>query len=411
MSQSRATPPTSTPMWQQRQALWGKEANPHAVASELSLKELFPDIICRSKIMHDLLGNVYKIARSQSAVLILGESGTGKELIASAIHRLSPRASQCFMAINCSAIPETLLEAELFGYERGAFTGAERKRIGHFAAANNGSVFLDEIGDMPLSLQAKLLRVLQEKKFSPVGSREAVEADIRIIAATNVDLEKAVQHQNFRLDLYYRLNVLPIKIPPLRERKEDISLLLDYFIEQSNRLHPHNTPSWFDAEAKELLCNYDWPGNIRQLQNLVERLAIIQGGGRLGISALPSEFTQQLCTPSLKTPCVHSHRSEREPECDRLEAYHSNLEPRATAESASPAKEEVGPLPLAPELGPCLSLAGLDLTLYVERLENNLINQALKLTNNNKNQAAKLLGLNRTTLVERIKRRGLRSQG
>ncbi|MFK7822837.1 MAG: sigma-54 interaction domain-containing protein [Oligoflexales bacterium] len=368
----------------ERQGLWGNLDNIHG--NPLNHKELFPEIIFKSEVMEQLLSTVYKVARSHSSVLILGESGTGKELIASAIHRLSPRSNKCFMAINCSAIPENLLEAELFGHEKGAFTGADKKRIGHFAAANNGTAFLDEIGDMPLRLQAKLLRVLQEKTFTPIGGRESVSADIRIIAATNINLEKAVKEQNFRLDLYYRLNVLPLNIPPLRERRQDISVLLDHFVEHSNRLHPHSEPGWIDDEAKELLCQYDWPGNIRQLQNLVERLIIINGGGRLGISSLPKEFKTQ------------DEKVVREELPQKVETTEEAIDSNYN-------RQVIGNNETSPSL-PLLNLnQSFCLSKYIEELENSYIIKALNLTKNNKNQAAKLLGLNRTTLVERIKKR------
>ena len=369
---------------QERQGLWGNLD--YHQGSPLNLKELFPEIIFNSKVMEQLLATVYKVARSQSSVLILGESGTGKELIASAIHRLSPRSNKCFMAINCSAIPENLLEAELFGHEKGAFTGADKKRIGHFAAANHGTAFLDEIGDMPLRLQAKLLRVLQEKTFTPIGGRESVNADIRIIAATNIDLEKADKEQSFRLDLYYRLNVLPLNIPPLRERRQDIGVLLDHFVDHSNRLHPHSEPGWIDDEAKELLCQYDWPGNIRQLQNLVERLIIINGGGRLGIETLPQEFK------------THAKTGDCEQWSQKLRSTNESFE--RNLENSSNEVNDTG-IDL-----PALQLnQGFCLSKLIEELENSYIIKALSLTKNNKNQAAKLLGLNRTTLVERIKKR------
>lgn len=371
---------------QEREGLWGNLHQNHD--APLNHKLLFPEIIFKSKVMEQLLSTVYKVARSHSSVLILGESGTGKELIASAIHRLSPRSNKCFMAINCSAIPENLLEAELFGHEKGAFTGAEKKRIGHFAAANNGTAFLDEIGDMPLRLQAKLLRVLQEKTFTPIGGRESVNADIRIIAATNIDLDKAVKEQNFRLDLYYRLNVLPLNIPPLRERRQDIGILLDHFVEHSNRLHPHSEPGWIDDEAKDLLCQYDWPGNIRQLQNLVERLIIINGGGRLGVDSLPQEFKTQAQTQMSTKEEIPQSISNTNNITDQLQDSFST--------------DPEGIIPSLPLLSPN---QGFCLGKFVEELENSYIIKALILTKNNKNQAAKLLGLNRTTLVERIKKR------
>ncbi len=196
-------------------------------------RSLISDIKGESSSMKDMLQVVSKVSRTESPVLICGESGTGKELIARAVHRLSNRANGRFLAINCSAIPENLLEAELFGYVKGAFTGADSRRKGFFEAASGGTVFLDEIGDMPARLQSKLLRVLQEKQFSPIGSNEVIRSNVRIIAATHVDLEKAVKKQSFRLDLFYRLNVLPVNVPALRDRPEDVRILLDHFIQIS----------------------------------------------------------------------------------------------------------------------------------------------------------------------------------
>lgn len=345
--------------------------------------DLFPEIIGRSEALSNILKLVAKIASSNSSVLILGESGTGKELIASAIHRLSSRSHKGFVAINCSAIPEDLLEAELFGHEKGAFTGADRTRVGHFGAADGGSIFLDEIGDMPARLQAKLLRVLQEKKYSAVGSNKVKEIDLRIIAATNKDLEVAVRDGSFRLDLYYRLNVLPILLPPLSERAGDVRMLLDHFVEQMNRMHPQRDPCWFHPDAIEVLCAYDWPGNIRQLKNLVERVFIVRSSGCIGLEDLPREYFLQTSKPRAGGP---------------------GEAPKAPLPQPPPLLN----LPdwLDPRLAK-LPAAGIDLVEYIQNLENSLILQALDRTNFNKNQAAKMLGLNRTTLVERIKKRGI----
>ena len=200
-----------------------------------NIRQTLSEIKGQSTVMEKVLQTVAKVARSDSPVLINGESGTGKELIARAIHRLSPRVSRRFVAINCSAIPENLLESELFGHVKGAFTGAEGRRKGYFEEANGGTIFLDEIGDMPWRLQAKLLRVLQEKQFSPIGSNETKQADVRVVAATNVNLEKAVADKNFRLDLFYRLNVLPVRVPSLKERSEDVSILLNHFLDLSHQ--------------------------------------------------------------------------------------------------------------------------------------------------------------------------------
>jgi len=343
---------------------------------------LFPEIIGRSPAMLKALETVAKIAHSESAVLISGESGTGKELIASAIHRLSPRSSHPFIAINCSAIPENLLESELFGHERGAFTGADRRRLGRFDAASGGTLFLDEIGDMPLALQAKLLRVLQEKKFTPLGGNESRDADIRIVAATNIDLERAVKAGTFRLDLFYRLNVLPVTLPALRERNEDIPELVDHFLDLSNRMHGCETFSSLGEEAMQVLCAFEWPGNVRQLQNMIERLVVLKGGGEISRDDLPPELNH--AAPACVIPQVVSN---------------------ATMPLAVRPVE--APKPVVPASFGELPREGIDLIKFIEDLENSMILQALERTGHNKNQAAKLLGLNRTTLVERIKKRGL----
>ncbi len=340
-----------------------------------NLKELFPEIVSRSKIMTSVLQLVCKVSRSSSSVLVLGESGTGKELISAALHRLSDRAQFPFVTINCSAIPEDLLEAELFGHEKGAFTGADRKRIGYFGAADKGTIFLDEIGDMPLRLQAKLLRVLQEKQYSPIGSSFPKNVDVRVIAATNIDLENAVKGNKFRLDLFYRLNVLPIKLPSLKEREEDIEFLIDEFLERANRLNSHKASCWFNREAIETLKEFSWPGNVRQLQNLVERLVITKDGC-ITKEELPEEFLMKKETVK-------------------------NLD-FSTALRLEHSKEEM--LFEIKNLGE-LPKEGLNLCKFIEDLENSYIKQALLRTGNNKNQAAKLLQINRTTLVERLRKR------
>jgi transcriptional regulator with GAF, ATPase, and Fis domain len=350
--------------------------------------EVFPEIIGRSAAMKRVLDTVFKVARSDSSVLILGESGTGKELIAAAIHRLSSRADRAYVPLNCSAIPDNLLESDLFGHEKGAFTGADRRRQGKFEYAEGGSIFLDEIGDMAHSLQAKLLRVLQDKKFAPLGGNELKEVNVRIIAATNKHLQQAVKAGEFRLDLYYRLNVLPISIPPLRERCEDIPALLQHFIHLANRTQGVNSPCYLTEELLRFLCQYPWPGNVRQLQNIVERLVVMRGGGALSLADLPREMLDQ-----------------------SSEDYALDRAPQAQSHPISRLKEKM-PLPrfhdtqiVLPQQFGALPEAGIDLTQFIEELENTLIKQALERTGNNRNQAAKLLGLNRTTLVERIKKR------
>ena len=353
-------------------------------------REFFPEIIGNSPVLMRVLETVVKVARSDSAVLISGPSGTGKELITAAIHRLSSRSSKRFMAINCSAIPEDLLESELFGHERGAFTSADRKRIGLFEAAEGGTVFLDEIGDMSLRLRAKLLRVLQERKFTPVGSNEVRRSDVRIIAATNIDLQKAVENGRFRLDLFYRLNVVPVALASLKERVEDIPQLLRHFLEIANRIHNVDAPCYFDDSAITVLCHHAWPGNVRELQNLVERMVILTGGGRITTEHLPQECFQVIGAQASTAATLPR---------SGLQGAQStgHTTGRAFGEPSMMYPTDFGQLPNG----------GLDLPNFIESLENSLIKQALDRTQNNKNQAAKLLGLNRTTLVERIKKRKL----
>ncbi len=233
-------------------------------------------IVGNSEAILNLIELIKKIAVTDSTVLITGESGTGKSLIARAIHFLSPRKEGPFITINCTAIPETLLEAELFGYEKGAFTGAYTSRRGKFEMANKGTIFLDEIGDMPLSLQGKILRVLQDKEIEPLGSEKVVKVDVRIIAATHRDLHALVKQGRFREDLYYRLNVVPIHIPPLRERKEDIPLLIEHFLKIYNS--KYNKKVKLSPDVIDPLITYDWPGNIRELENTIERLVVMHDG-------------------------------------------------------------------------------------------------------------------------------------
>ena len=237
----------------------------------------FDGIIGRSKALCSVLREVRMVAPTDSTVLIYGETGTGKELIAHAIHELSSRRKNAFVKLNCAAIPTGLLESELFGHERGAFTGAIGQRIGRFEVANHGTAFLDEIGEIPLELQPKLLRVLQEREFERLGSTRTLRTDARLIAATNRDLAALVEEQRFRSDLFYRLNVFPVRIPPLRERREDIPLLVWHFAKQfAERMKRHYES--ISPETLRALCEYDWPGNIRELQNLIERAVILCPG-------------------------------------------------------------------------------------------------------------------------------------
>ena len=329
--------------------------------SQLETKYQFDNIVGQSAPIRNVLGMIEKVADTDSTILISGESGTGKELIAKAIHYNSSRKTKAFVPINCGAIPSELLESELFGHVKGAFTGAINNRQGRFELANKGTLFLDEIGDLSPNLQVKLLRVLQEKRFEPVGSAKTIESDVRIVAATNVDLTKAVKEGNFREDLFYRLNVIPIKIPSLRERRDDIPLLLEHFIKKFNKnkgiqitgIHPL---------AMEKLCNYTWPGNIRELENFIERISILRKEGNIEAADIPHYFEDQ-----------------------------------ASQSFTNALSLEI------PE-------NGIDFNNAIASYENQLILNALNKTGWNRNQAAILLRLNRTTLVEKIKKKGLKQE-
>ncbi|MBC7741692.1 MAG: sigma-54-dependent Fis family transcriptional regulator [Bdellovibrionaceae bacterium] len=327
--------------------------------NELGSKYQFDQIIGESEGIKSCLSLVERVANSDSTILVMGESGTGKELIARAIHYNSDRAKGPFVAINCGAIPSELLESELFGHVKGAFTGAISNRIGRFELADEGTLFLDEIGDLDPSMQVKILRALQERIFEPVGATKSVQVNVRVIAATNVDMDKAVKEGRFREDLYYRLNVIPIQIPALRERKTDIPLLLSHFMTQFNRTKSRSLTG-FSQDALNCLVGYAWPGNIRELENLIERLSILKGNGQVDVIDLPPKY-------------------------------------KSTAASYA----ETGSVDI-PE-------AGLDFNTAVDQFENALILKALEKTGWNKNQAALLLRLNRTTLVEKMKKKGLKS--
>ncbi len=250
------------------------EEEKRILTRELSIKYNIKNIVGNSSAIRNLIDIIERVARTDSTVLLLGESGTGKSLFAKTIHALSDRKDKPFVTINCAAIPEHLLESELFGYEKGAFTGAYTSRKGKFELANGGTVFLDEIGDMPLSLQPKILRVLQEKEIERIGGEKTIKVDVRIIAATNRDLKRFVEEGKFREDLYYRLNVIPIYIPALRERKEDIPLLVEYFLEMYNKKHKKSVR--ISPEAIKVMIEYEWSGNVRELENLIERLVIMK---------------------------------------------------------------------------------------------------------------------------------------
>jgi transcriptional regulator with GAF, ATPase, and Fis domain len=321
-------------------------------------------MIGSSRPMQALFDIITKVAASNATVLIQGESGTGKELAARAIHQLSDRHGKNFVPVNCAAIPDDLLESELFGHVKGSFTGAYANRAGRFEMADKGTLFLDEIGDMKANLQVKLLRVLQNREFEPVGASKSQKVDVRIIAATNKNLEELVVSHDFREDLFYRLSVIPITIPPLRERKEDIPILIHTFLKRFNSDKRHAVKG-FSRDALAALCDYEWPGNVRELENLVERLVILKGRGLIAHDDLPEKYLSG---------------SVRQP--------NQTASPGLSSES------------LLPEGGICLNSA-------VDEFENNLIIQALARSRGNKKEAAVLLNLKRTTLIEKLKKKNL----
>jgi DNA-binding NtrC family response regulator len=305
----------------------------------------FENIIGRSAAMQEIFATVTRVAPSRATVLLCGESGVGKDMIARAIHQHSPRKDRPFVKINCTAIPENLMESELFGYEKGAFTGANISKPGKFESAHTGTVFLDEIGDVPASIQVKLLRVLQEREFERLGSNRTQHTDVRVVAATNVDLRAALENGTFREDLYYRLNVVPMNIPPLRERKEDVPYLVEHFAEKFG--------GTISEGAMERLLAYHWPGNVRELENVVERSVLLAQGPRVEAGDIRIDTTQR-------------------------------------ARPAGAASDHFLP-------------EGMTLDEY----EQSIIREALKRANGNKSQAARLLGLTRNALRYRLTQMGM----
>jgi PAS domain S-box-containing protein len=276
-----------------------------ALRQELEGRYRVGDLASRSPLMQRLFEVLPAIAASPSTVLILGETGTGKELMARTIHNLSPRRDGPFVAVNCGALPDTLLESELFGYKAGAFTGANKDKPGRFALARGGTLFLDEIGEVSQALQVRLLRVLQERTYEPLGATRSETADVRIIVATNTDLAEQMRRGTFREDLYYRVNVVRVELPPLRRRKEDIPLLAEQFVDRFNRLQ-HKSVKGIAAEALSLLMAHDWPGNVRELENVIERSFILCNDGYVGIAHLPEELTRHQASPSSSSSNIHT---------------------------------------------------------------------------------------------------------
>jgi two-component system, NtrC family, response regulator AtoC len=318
---------------------------------EVKERYSFQNIIGKGQVIQNIFALIERIADTNATVLIQGESGTGKELVARALHYSSNRKNNPFIQVNCAALPESLLESELFGHEKGAFTGAIAQRQGRFELANGGTIFLDEIGEISPQVQVKLLRVIQERSFERIGGQQTINIDVRVVAATNKDLAVEMREGRFREDLFYRLNVIPLHMPSLRERKEDIPLLIEHFLKKYD---PKGRISSVHPAALKLLVDYYWPGNVRELENTMERLAIVTPGATIEASDIPAEFR------------------------------HSRVLP-------------------GPEVRFMMPESGLDL----EQVEKAFITQALELAQGNKSKAAKLLGLTRHTLLYRIEKHNL----
>jgi two-component system response regulator PilR (NtrC family) len=314
-----------------------------------------PILVGQHPLMQKIVQLIAKVAPTDASVLVLGESGTGKELVARALHAGSPRAHHAFIPVNCGAISPELFESELFGHERGAFTGASNARAGFFQLADGGTIFLDEVGELPAPMQVKLLRALQDHEIRPVGAERLVKVDVRVIAATNRDLVTDVTRGTFRDDLFYRLQVIPIIVPPLRERRSDVTLLVDDFLKRSNAKTGRHVE--IPDETLVSLWEYDWPGNVRELENVLERVVTLAESERIRVDDLPIE--------------VRTYVAERR----------------------------------APR--PSFGTDSIDLFTAVDRFEDALIDQALHRTRGNKEQASRLLGLKRTTLVAKLRRRAM----
>lgn len=331
------------------------EKEVQALRTEVSKRYGYENIIGNSRPMQDLFEKIKHVADTRTTVLILGESGTGKELVAKALHYNSGRRNAPFMAINCAAIPDTLLETELFGHERGAFTDAQTRRLGRFEQAHRGTLFLDEVAELSLPCQAKILRALEERKFMRVGGSEIIESDVRVIAATNKDLEEEIRKGRFREDLYYRINVIPIVLQPLRNRREDIPLLVRHFLDKKSE-EEHLPPKSITSEALEALCRYDWPGNAREMENLIAQMVTLSSSHLIELKDIPSTIRR------------------------RLNASQTN---------------------------PLIDAGDLTLEEAVARLERQMISEALRQSRNIQTRAAQILGISRRQLKYKMDALGL----
>ena len=363
------------------------------------IEEFSGRFVGQSKRVRELLSLVARVAKSDSTVLITGESGTGKERIARILHDASPRAHAPFVPVNCGAIPEGLMESELFGHEKGAFTGAVTGRPGRFELANGGTIFFDEIGELPLPLQVKLLRVLQEKTYERVGGIRVQTANVRVLAATHRNLEEMSREGRFREDLFYRLSVIPVEIPPLRERKEDIPLLMAFFQHRWEE-EGRGDPVALGRDVQKALCDYPWPGNVRELENVMERLHVLHGGETVTVDLLPEKIRQHL--PAIPESLPSSAEVPSTPL-----SPHSDSSP----DSGLPVLFEGASVNVLPDPArlavPIDTESDFSLTAFMGDIERTLVQKALERAGGNRSKAAELLGINRTTLIEKLKRFGI----
>jgi DNA-binding NtrC family response regulator len=344
-----------------------------AISNPIFDDDIESEFVGTSKKMRDVFDLIHRLCKVDTTVLIRGENGTGKELVAKAIHYNSPRKSGSMVAINCGAIPESLMESELFGHEKGAFTGAHERKIGKFQLANNGTIFLDEVAELKPDMQVKLLRVLQERKFTPVGSSREVKTDARIIAATNRNLEKMIEDGTFREDLFYRLNVMPIFLPPLRDRTDDIGELAQYFMKRFSKAHGRSITG-ITPDALQLLKRYRWPGNIRELENVIERAFIVENGNEITAGSLP-EAVQNAPTPD--------------------GALARAMSPAPVAGAAA------GGVPAGGYSGP------MDFEAFKEQAEKDFIISALKANKGKINKTVAEANIPKNTLLRKIKKYGI----
>ena len=369
-----------------------------AFPTKLNAEESSQTIVGNSPAMQQVYKLIGQVAPTSTTILITGESGTGKELVARAIYQNGSRVNKPFIAINCAAIPENLLESELFGHEKGAFTGALAQRIGKFEQCDGGTLFLDEIGDMPLTTQTKILRVLQEGEISRVGNNQSIKTDVRIIAATNKDLWQAVQRKEFREDLFYRLNVVRVNLPPLRERSTDIPILVAYFINKF-RLKQPTGPSQIADEALAAIQRSSWPGNVRELENCIQRAMVLASGNTITLANLPEEIARGHRSSAPAAALAESARP-----------VFSAAVP-ASPEPATPSGTEPGKADLARAVETLFHFARSDKQLkLLPAAERELIVRALAETSGNQVQAAKLLGVTRATLRKRVDKFGIQKR-